>query len=587
MSWPYDSGQGQVVPAPQSPDWTCPDGVCECAPLGGEDDAYELSVMLCAHDGERMPGARCRVLVHGKVVNEDTPHADGEGWITVALAHAPQTVLLEWAPPDTPADPIYPYRRYYFVDTRADDDEGLRRRLHNLGYTKHRSVAENVATFQRDYGLPTSGRIADIETELVTFHDEGRVPVRSLGGGWLGDVPAPDEGPSASDAPALADTDSAGLGKGTLGAPDKGFSLLPGAPGAKSGAGGDKAPPPAKKAPPASPAPRATKGNTPLGLGTAMFPEHFPTVAKAIQDNKAYYEFVRVFVKGTKKEKARPGEKPKTKDVAAFFWIFGEALMWPVPDGEAWKDWKESHSLLPHTPHSGLALSAAQRKRLCRLPCTSAESQAAADLIKVSQAELLRVSPDMADRFPVKNDKRLGCLLPTPKVYDALYLGADIRFLYRYVDGMDKRSLENMSNEFNWGMNEERIKPALAKASLKGPLKSIGTPGKIWAIATRMDTSQTNPENGAKYICAINYGFHEGNAKPTVKQTAGARHDQRHKDYSQILVLVAGHCLVMGPDDTDYAWRTTESVYLSKDLGDLVHAFELNPGVARYPTTPR
>jgi hypothetical protein len=587
MSWPYDSGQGQVVPAPQSPDWTCPDGVCECAPLGGEDDAYELSVMLCAHDGERMPGARCRVLVHGKVVNEDTPNADGEGWLTVALAHAPQTVLLEWAPPDTPADPIYPYRRYYFVDTRADDDEGLRRRLHNLGYTKHRSVAENVATFQRDYGLPTSGRIADIETELVMFHDEGRVPVRSLGGGWLGDVPAPDEGPSASDSPALADTDSAGLGKGTLGAPDKGFSLLPGAPGAKSGAGGDKAPPPAKKAPPAAPAPPAAKGNTPLGLGTAMFPEHFPTVAKAIQDNKAYYEFVRVFVKGTKKEKARPGEKPKTKDVAAFFWIFGEALMWPVPDGEAWKDWKESHSLLPHTPHSGLALSAAQRKRLCRLPCTSAESQAAADLVKVSQAELLRVSPDMADRFPVKNDKRLGCLLPTPKVYDALYLGADIRFLYRYVDGMDKRSLENMSNEFNWGMNEERIKPALAKASLKGPLKSIGTPGKIWAIATRMDTSQTNPENGAKYICAINYGFHEGNAKPTVKQTAGARHDQRHKDYSQILVLVAGHCLVMGPDDTDYAWRTTESVYLSKDLGDLVHAFELNPGVARYPTTPR
>ena len=102
---------------------------------------------------------------------------------------------------------------------------------------------------------------------------------------------------------------------------------------------------------------------------------------------------------------------------------------------------------------------------------------------------------------------------------------------------------------------------------------SIGDPGKIWAITNRMYVSRA--DNGQP--SAINYGWHGPNGKLrsaipglTCIQSVGTRHDDRHFDYSQVCVLVAGWCEVSEPGQSAPTWVKTESVYTTARLCKLV-----------------
>jgi hypothetical protein len=137
-----------------------------------------FSILLRAHGGEPMPGARCRVIVNDTVVNEDAPYADGEGRIELELGHEPVTARVEWAPGDTPLRPFYPYRKTYFVDLREDSrEEAARRRLHNLGYSNYYDMTENIKDYQRNNGYRrATGLLDHIEDELIAYHDQGVEP---------------------------------------------------------------------------------------------------------------------------------------------------------------------------------------------------------------------------------------------------------------------------------------------------------------------------------------------------------------------------------------------------------------------------
>ena len=167
--------------------------------------------------------------------------------------------------------------------------------------------------------------------------------------------------------------------------------------------------------------------------------------------------------------------------------------------------------------------------------------------------------------------KALPSILPTTKLYDRLYVDADVRIPFRDVPDpavKDLRADVKKSNEYQILVNEA-IQRAVKASGLNDALRSVGTPSKIWAIDERMETWHRN--DGRLYICGINYGFHQGN--PTLiapKQTAGAAHEEVYKDYSQIVSFVAGWCLVMGPNENNYSWRSTADVYLSAELSPLV-----------------
>ena len=114
--------------------------------------------------------------------DESDPHADDAGWITVVVPRTPATLFIEWAPHDTPLQSDLPYRSRYYVDAEREGDAPTRRRLHNLGYWHERSLEKNIKAFQRDYGdAKADGKAKSIHTELLAYHDEGRVPFRPWG----------------------------------------------------------------------------------------------------------------------------------------------------------------------------------------------------------------------------------------------------------------------------------------------------------------------------------------------------------------------------------------------------------------------
>jgi N-acetylmuramoyl-L-alanine amidase len=176
--WPYPTEDGHhPEELPSKPTWECPDKTCQCQAPTGKRDKLEFSVLLVDEHGASMPGARCRVHCNGVIVNEDEPYANGDGWITAVVAHAPESVLVEWAPLEMPDEPRYPFQKRYFVDLREDDpDEASRRRLHNLGFSDFFTMEENVCDFQEEYGYDVTGKLDDIRGDLEDFHDDPCLP---------------------------------------------------------------------------------------------------------------------------------------------------------------------------------------------------------------------------------------------------------------------------------------------------------------------------------------------------------------------------------------------------------------------------
>lgn len=111
---------------------------------------------------------------------ELTGKADGEGFIEVTQVLAPATLNLKWRerlPADDPASGVdvrdfFEYELDVFIAAfEHAAAEAVRQRLHNLGFRHAPTLEENITAFQRHYGRPQTGRVADVEVELTAIHD--------------------------------------------------------------------------------------------------------------------------------------------------------------------------------------------------------------------------------------------------------------------------------------------------------------------------------------------------------------------------------------------------------------------------------
>ena len=317
---------------------------------------------------------------------------------------------------------------------------------------------------------------------------------------------------------------------------------------------------------------------------TKGVPRELPTLTAAIAARTALFELLPWSA-----EWNDPADE--NKNMWGFFWMFSDALMWEAPKTGKWASWggtKVAHPL-PRRPFGGVTIT--DRTRLVRLPCTGKEATAAADRLTFSQSDL-RVSPggDLAGP-PDGNDRKIPSLLPTAELYDRTFLQADVRITPQPVAISDPSNLHADSLAY-----AERVSQAFDKAPPTvpgGTRNSLGTPGKIWAIADRMDTwvcCRDKRFQKWEFAC-INHGFHrklmfvKGKPVADMVQNRGGCHPWEHEDYSQIFTLVAGWCWVKGLNDSAPSWKKTADVYTDKTLSRLVRVNGPVPAL-RYHGTP-
>ncbi len=308
-----------------------------------------------------------------------------------------------------------------------------------------------------------------------------------------------------------------------------------------------------------------------------------PTLTAAIKANTALFELIPWYAEWLDPTDA-------SKSMWGFFWMFSDALMWEAAKSDKWSAWAGTGVAhpLPRKPFGGVAI--ADRTRLVRLPCTGMEATAAADLLKFSQADLARSGGLDIGAAPDGNDQKLPSLLPTAELYDRMFLQADVRIGPQHQPKPPTANLDGDSLAY-----AERVSQAFNKApstlGATGSRNSLGTPGKIWAIADRMDTWSCCPQFKQWVIACINHGFHTKvehvRGKPVARmvQNRGGCHPWTHEDYSQIFTAVAGWCWVKGLTDSSAGWKKTADVYLDRTLCRLVRENSPVPAIRYRGTT--
>ena len=174
-------------------------------------------------------------------------------------------------------------------------------------------------------------------------------------------------------------------------------------------------------------------------------------------------------------------------------------------------------------------------------------------------------------------------LLSTAELYDLSYEQADVRIPVISVNPNQGCIGEVTAYAEKLAL---AVDASMKKAGITKP-RTLGTPGKIWAITDRMDTWVCCCQFSSWVFACINHGFHERiittrHGRPVLKltQNRGGCHDLNHSDYSQICQIVAGWCLAKDVDEKRARWRKTEEIYLSPTLCHLVRPLHPKTGLA-------
>jgi hypothetical protein len=165
-----------------------------CHPTSGERELEKHTIFFHDDSSRRMANARCRVFLGGQLV-PTAENAGPDGSLAVEVPATAKTLSLEWAPPHVPLEAPFPFRRRY--DLRVGDDvkEGVRRRLHSLGFGQSSSLTDKIEDFQKTYDLPVDGDPDSAFGPLSAFHDDATLPPlveRPAGGDGTGRERRPD-----------------------------------------------------------------------------------------------------------------------------------------------------------------------------------------------------------------------------------------------------------------------------------------------------------------------------------------------------------------------------------------------------------
>ncbi len=140
------------------------------------DQDVVVRVQIIDGDGTPAPGVACSVTDGGTAEGGAT---DGDGFIGVRPDADAESIEIEWTPE---GEPPVPLRRRIFLNLASGDESG-RRRLSNLGYVAA-TLEEAVEQFQFAFNRNPTGRLADVQDDIVAWHDDGILPER-------GTAPAP------------------------------------------------------------------------------------------------------------------------------------------------------------------------------------------------------------------------------------------------------------------------------------------------------------------------------------------------------------------------------------------------------------
>jgi hypothetical protein len=131
--------------------------------------------------------------------------------------------------------------------------------------------------------------------------------------------------------------------------------------------------------------------------------------------------------------------------------------------------------------------------------------------------------------------EELGCLLPTPRISDLVWLHADVR-----LGVYTQRPGPAMARKTAFLRHHEQLEAELAGRT------GLVTAGKDWVLCRRLATA---PGRAANYGWHLPRGGHPA-VTPGVRvvQPLGLAHDLDHVDYSQFCRLVQRRCEFDGGD---------------------------------------
>lgn len=131
--------------------------------------------------------------------------------------------------------------------------------------------------------------------------------------------------------------------------------------------------------------------------------------------------------------------------------------------------------------------------------------------------------------------EELGCLLPTPRISDLVWLRADVR-----LGVYTQRPGPAMARKTAFLRHHQQLDAELAGRT------GLVTAGKDWVLCRRLATA---PGRAANYGWHLARGGRPGvTAGARVVQPLGLAHDLDHVDYSQFCRLVRRRCELDGAD---------------------------------------
>lgn len=211
--WAYPDDVEDVVSDEPAPTWACPDKRCECGPTAAEPKKIQHTLHLYDEEARPMAGARARVIQNGRVMNLDAPNAGGDGTLEVSLPEGSTMLRVDWAPPDMPQEPRYPFQKIYHLALAQEPREATFQRMHNLGFAAFPDPEDNVRDFQRRYKRTLSGAWEDIAGDVREFHDDGKLPPFDSAAPTLAKG-APDDSKKVAPEPTKKGADPTGAAQG-------------------------------------------------------------------------------------------------------------------------------------------------------------------------------------------------------------------------------------------------------------------------------------------------------------------------------------------------------------------------------------
>ena len=129
-----------------------------------------LHIRILDYSGEPIKKTLCQVTYSSGIQKKAT--TDNNGWLTVAVSGKQEyaNLVLEGVAEDNE-------RKVYLNFPSIYEEEGVKQRLSNLGFTVEPDLAQGVLDFQDHYDLPLTGEIDDdfkrgLEDIYNKFRDE-------------------------------------------------------------------------------------------------------------------------------------------------------------------------------------------------------------------------------------------------------------------------------------------------------------------------------------------------------------------------------------------------------------------------------